>query len=189
MSGKLLQKTTLDNSDYRLSRWQSWLLILIAGFVAVALHKVFRWPMELPGRHGLELMAILIFVRCSMNETYAASLSAVGGILALTLTGHHFMVDGSILFAQGITIDLLYKNIILRHRISLGLLSIVAGLAHLLKPIIKFGYQYGADIYSDALTHGLFYPILTHFIFGFVGGLLGWLAWQAIDNVRQSNHL
>ena len=188
MSGKLLQKTTLDNSDYRLSRWQSWLLILIAGFAAVALHKVFRWPMDLPGRHGLELMAILIFVRCSMSETYAATLSAIGGILAFSLTGHHFMVDSSILLVQGITIDLLYKNIVQRHMLSLGLLSVVAGLAHLLKPIIKFSYQYSASIYSDSLNQGVFYPILTHFIFGFVGGLLGWLAWQAIDNIRQSNH-
>lgn len=180
MAGKSLLKTISDSSEPRQSSWFQLLLIFSAGILAVWFHEALRWPLNLPGRHGLELMAILMFVRLSAPQHYAATLAAIGGVSASLVFNDTAGVSSLILLAQGLFIDSAHR-LLRHHRLALWLMIVVTALAHTLKPLIKSGLQSGMGIASDSLSHGLLYPLLTHFSFGLVGGLAGFLAWRSLQ--------
>jgi cell shape-determining protein MreD len=180
MAGKSLRKTISGNSEaLRSNGWQL-LLIFSAGILAVWFHEALRWPLNLPGRHGLELMAILMFVRLSAPQYYAATLAAMGGVSASLLFNDAAGVGSLILLAQGLFIDSAHR-LLKHHSLTLWLMMVVTALAHMLKPMIKFGFQSGMGIVSDSLSHGLLYPLITHFSFGLIGGLAGLLAWRSLQ--------
>lgn len=185
MSGKSLQKTILDSSEHLKSSWLQLLLLFTAGMSTVWFHDALRWPLNLPGRHGLELMAILLFVRLSASQTYAATIAASGGVSALLVFHDAAGVAALILLAQGLFLDTSYRLLKQSH-LPLLLMVLVTALAHSLKPLIKLCLQSGVGIVSDSLDHGLLYPLMTHLLFGFVGGLAALLAWRSIQKI-QSN--
>jgi cell shape-determining protein MreD len=160
------------------------LLIFLAGAMIVAMHDAFRWPLKMPGRHGLELMTILVFVRAASGERYAALLAAVGGVVAISMFGHGTGVESLVLLLQGLVIDLGWR-VLRSQRLWLLVLPVIAGMAHTLKPLTKLFFQQGFGIASDSLVNGLAYPMLTHFVFGLVGGIFGALAFHAM---HKNNH-
>lgn len=185
MNGKWLLKNSSDNSEQALNPWLRLLLIFSAGAAVVALHKTFRWPLDLAGRHGLELFAVWVFIACSMRQQYAVSTAALGGAVALLTVSQTPAVSMSILLIQGLFLDFV-ANKLSRANLLLLLLPLFAGIAHTFKPLIKYGYQSGVGIYSDSLDAGLLYPVVTHFSFGFIGGMLGLIAWRAIQRSKQN---
>ena len=183
MAGRLLQKITSDSSETFPSRRIQLVLIFSAGILAVCLHETLRWPLHLPGRHGLELMALLMFVRLSAPQRDAATLAALGGVSATLLFNDAAGVGSLILLAQGWFIDKGY-HLLKHHSLTLWLMIVITALAHSLKPLIKLGFQSGLGIASDSLAQGLTYPLITHFSFGLVGGLAGILAWRSLLKVK-----
>tara|TARA_R110001606_G_scaffold399222_2_gene582385 strand:+ start:38168 stop:38650 length:483 start_codon:yes stop_codon:yes gene_type:complete len=155
--------------------------------LAIMLHKVLRWPLDIPGRHGLEFMAIFVFLRLASTQTWAASIASVGAILATGLFSGGSSSIGIgmlILILQGLSLDLLYNHLTWRGRL-LFLLPLIAALVHAMKPIIKFLAQDHLSIYSDSLSSGLMIPVMSHCLFGFFGGLFGLLAWKAYTKSSQ----
>lgn len=183
MSGKSLQKTTLDSSEQFSSSWLQLLLIFAAGMATVWFHEALRWPLNLPGRHGLELMAILMFVRLSSAQTYATTLAAMGGVTALLVFNDAAGIGALILLIQGLFIDSAYR-LLKHHHLTLWLMVVITAFAHSLKPVIKLFIQSGMGIASDSLSHGLLYPVVTHLVFGLIGGLAGLLAWRSIKKIK-----
>ncbi len=56
----------------------------IIGALAAYMHFNLRIPLNIPGHHGLEFMAIFVLVRLTSNIRYAATASVLGvGILLL----------------------------------------------------------------------------------------------------------
>jgi hypothetical protein len=186
MAGKSPQKTISGSSDLFSYHWLQILLILSVGALTVWFHEALRWPLNLPGRHGLELMAILIFVRLSAPQVYAASLAAMGGVTASLIFNDAAGVGAIILLAQGLFIDSTYR-LLKHHGLTLLLMVLVTALAHMLKPLIKLSFQSGMGIVSDSLAHGLLYPLFTHFCFGLAGGLAGLLAWRSMQKMKSNN--
>ncbi len=186
MAGKLPQKTISDSSELFSNQWLQVFLILSAGALTVWFHEALRWPLNLPGRHGLELMAILMFVRLSARQTYAASLAAMGGVSASLLINDAAGVAAIILLAQGLFIDSAYR-LLKHHSLTLAMMIMVTALAHMLKPLIKLSLQSNLGIVSDSLDQGLLYPLVTHFCFGLVGGLAGLLAWRSMQKLKTDN--
>ena len=182
-TGESLASRISSSSEFPRQRWLMLGLIFGAGALAVALHEVFRWPMKLPGRHGIELMAILLFARCACGERYTATLAALGGASVALMIQHNAGVDATILLLQGLALDALYHALAGRAW-AVYLLPVVAGLVHAIKPLVKFLYQAGLGIPSGSLVFGLGYPVLTHFLFGLVGGLIGIMAWRSLQHRR-----
>lgn len=169
----------LSSSDPARQRLIYLALIFLAGAITVAMHDAFRWPLKMPGRHGLELMAILVFVRAASGERYAALLAAVGGVAAIGVFGHGTGVESVVLLLQGLALDIGW--LMLRgQRLWLFALPLIAGMAHTIKPLTKLFFQQGFGIPSDSLINGLAYPMTTHFVFGLVGGIFGALAYYAM---------
>lgn len=166
------------------------LLLLGAGAAAAILHESFRWPLRMPGHHGLEWLAILVFARVLSTRPWAAFALACGAALtALTpLGGHEGSVRPLTYLVQGFTLDLLYL-LILRYRLPLALSVLAGALTHALSPLLKSLMALGGAAGFDSLSKGLAFPLMTHAGFGATGaavGLLLALAWRRVRKVPES---
>ncbi|EEF80021.1 hypothetical protein MDMS009_1572 [Methylophaga thiooxydans DMS010] len=147
------------------------------------LHESFRYGLDLPGRQGLTLMAILVFVRCASPYNYSSTLAGAGGLVA-ALIWRDNPTAAVIVLSQGIFIDLLYRQLS-RSPITLWLLPVGVGFIHMIKPMLKVGLMVVAGIETDSFRHGLAYPFITHFLFGGVGALIGFMAWRSLKKHTQ----
>ncbi len=185
MSGKLQEKSISDSFNLISAKQRELLLLVCTGAVAILLHKTLRWPLDMPGRHGLEFMAIFAFLRLASQQKWAATIASTGSMLALTMFSAS-PVGLIILLAQGLTLDLLYNRLSWQGRLII-LVPLFTAIAHMLKPLIKAAAQTNFAIYSDSLNFGVLMPLLSHSLFGFIGGVFGLLAWKTFQKSTQSN--
>lgn len=165
--------------------WWEALLLLSTGALAVVLHQSFRLALGLPGYHGIEWMALLIMGRSFSRFKGAGSLASLGaaGMSVLPIWGaQHDPFIWLIYFLPGPIMDLAFKY--LPHYASkLWFLSILGGLAHVTKPIVRLiitilsGWSFGT------FRYGVVYPVSSHLLYGMIGGLLGALVVLGIQRM------
>ena len=150
------------------------LFLLFIGVTAMAIHAKLRIPMQLPGKHGVLFMAILISARGLSRFPYANTLSGIGAATIL-LTGalgftHPFMP--LIYLFLGVVMDLLFAFF---SRLSSNVLviSIAGGLSWMFIPLSRLFFGVFATFESKAMVESVYFPFLTHFIFGYIGALIG----------------
>lgn len=156
-----------------------WLVSL--GVAIVALEGAFRWPLQLPGHHGIEAMALLLLGRLSCTHPASASISGASAALAAPLFGaDHGQLMPLFYLLPGVVLDLGWRLQPRLGRLWL-FLPLLTAVAFASKPVVRvlanlvFGMQFGS------LRAGPLYPILTHLLFGFVGGLAAVLLWRATE--------
>ncbi len=157
------------------------LFLASLGVGIVALEHAFRWPLQLPGHHGLEAMALLAIGRLSCTNQWSATLAAASAALAAPFFGSdHGVLTPLFYLLPGVVLDLGYRFGPQRGRFLL-LLPVLAALAFASKPVLRvlantlFGMQFGS------LRAGPVYPILTHLMFGFLGALAAVIAWRLTE--------
>jgi hypothetical protein len=155
------------------------LFLASLGLGIVLLEQAFRWPLQLPGHHGLEAMALLVVGRLSCTSPWSATLVGASAATAAVLFGaDHGPLMPLFYVLPGIVLDLGYR---LHPRFGRLLLFLpaLAALAFTAKPVVRvlanqlFGMQFGS------LRFGPVYPVLTHLLFGFAGALAAVLVWRA----------
>ena len=156
-----------------------WLLSL--GVAAVALEQAFRWPLQMPGHHGIEAMALLMLGRLSCTHPWSATLAAAAAAVAAPALGaDHGPLMPLLYLLPGALLDLGY-----RLRPSIGqfalYLPLVASLAWASRPLARVLAHLTLGLQFGSLRAGPVYPILTHLLFGFVGGLAAVLVWRATE--------
>ena len=138
------------------------------------LHSKLRIPMHLPGRQGVLFIAFLIIGRSTSKYNFATSLSCLGAssLLFFNLVGHNdpFMPVVFILF--GIVLDVLY-NTFTKIKNNIWTVSLACSLSWMTITIFKLIFSLIFHIPETSLLSGLLYPLSTHLIFGFFGGMLG----------------
>ena len=184
MSGKSHPRSISNSSELLNSNTIKHALIFSAGMIAMLLHESFRYGLDLPGRQGLILMAILLFVRCASPYSYGATVAGAGGLVA-ALIWRDNPTAALIVLSQGILLDVIYRQLSFSI-VTLWLFPLMAGLVHMIKPLLKVGLILYAGMDTEAFRHGLAYPFLTHFIFGSVGGLIGFMAWRSMKKNQLS---
>lgn len=191
-TGEPRLSSTSSSSEF-LSRPLVHLALLFgAGILIGLLHEAFRWPLKMPGHHGLELMAIMMFARCASGVRYAATTTSLGNVLVSSLFTHELLIQQVIYVLQGLFIDSLYPKLAAtKDRLNLYLWVLIAGLiagaAHAIKPIFKWLMKFGIDFHAGSLVNGLSYPLLSHILFGAVGGIAGAYAWRMYQQTKQKH--
>lgn len=159
-----------------------WLLSLGVGIAA--LEQAFRWPLQMPGHHGIEAMALLMLGRLSCTSPWSATVAAAGAAVAAPALGaEHGVLMPLFYLLPGALLDLGYR---LRPRPG-GFalyLPLVAALAWAAKPLLRVLANATLGMQFGSLRAGPVYPILTHLMFGFVGGLAVVLLWRMTERVR-----
>ncbi len=154
--------------------WQLATLLLGVGFTVVLLHAEFRLPLRLPGRHGLEWMAMLIMVRSASKYRWAASVSSWGAAAfsLLPLWGFGDPLIPLTYFIPGVLIDVVF-NASGRWQGKLWFLACLGAIAHATKPLVQFVISSTSHWVFNSLLYGLAYPVAMHLMFGFVGAFIG----------------
>lgn len=176
MDGVVSQKRSLNSflSKANLTAVEA-LSMLGLGALAVVLHQVLRAPLDLPGRHGLEWMALLVIGRSFGRSRYAGSLAGIGAAVTAVLpiwAGFDDPFIWLIYLLPGPIMDFAFARFS-RWQGNLAFLAVLGGLAHATKPLARWiinlisGFPYGS------LLWGVGYPLATHILFGAAGGLLG----------------
>lgn len=151
------------------------LFLIMAGMAAVLLHAKLRIPLNLPGHHGLEFMALFTAARLMSNLPWAASLSSFGAasLLFLPVIGIKDPAAPLHFILPGLLLDGLF--FLFRENAKKMLPVILfAGLAYMMIPLGRLitslitGFQYMAF-----LKYGVVLTMASHFIFGLFGGLVG----------------
>jgi len=177
MNGNVQQKSLLRASQTNLSTAKilEITLLFLAGILAIVLHERLRNPINIPGHHGIEFMAIILAVRLTSKMKWAASISALGiGIFILfPVLGFKDPMMGFNYMLPCFFMDLAY-NFVPPKKYRNLILVFAAGLGYMLIPFSRLlvtlstGYPY-----SSFLKHGFVTPVLTFMLFGILGGLLG----------------
>ncbi len=161
------------------------LWLVSAGVAIAALEQAFRWPLQMPGHHGIEAMALLVLGRLSCSNPWSATIVAAGAAVAAPALGaDHGPLMPLFYLLPGAMLDLGYRLRPLLGRFLL-FLPVVGALAFAMKPVTRvlahelLGMQFGS------LRAGPVYPIVTHLLFGFVGALAAVLLWRATERLAE----
>lgn len=150
------------------------LLLTLAGAAAVLLRVYLRIPLNIPGHHGLEVMAILLIGRSVSKIPLASSIStfAAGTFLFLPFLGFKDPFLPFIFMVIGLFIDLIY-NKLNKFKENIFLLGLLGGFAYMMIPLSRFIiFLVSGFPYETFLKQGFILPFFSHFIFGAMGGML-----------------
>jgi hypothetical protein len=190
-AGESRLSNTSSSSEFLSRPWVHIALLIGAGALIGLLHETFRWPLKMPGHHGLELMAIMMFARCASGAHYAATTTSLGNVFVSAFFTHELMIQQVIYLLQGLLIDSCYPKLSqAKPRLNLYLWVLIAGflagMAHAIKPVFKWLMKFGIDFHAGSLVNGLSYPLMSHILFGAIGGIVGAYAWRAYQDNRQA---
>lgn len=152
------------------------LLIIMGGALAAYMHFKLKIPLNIPGHHGLEFMAIFMLIRLESSLKYAATVATLGVGLFFLIPG---MGAGTPLHSlgymlPGIILDLLYRFMGGRAHIVI-IAAMVAGLSYMSIPLSRLFIQLSSGYHFMAfIKFGIMYTMLSFFFFGFLGGTLGY---------------
>lgn len=156
--------------------WVEPFLLLGSGALAVVLHQSLRFPLGLPGRHGIEWISLLVIGRITSRYRWAGILTSIGaaGTCLLPIWGFVDPYRWLVYLFPGIVMDVFVYWLPETHS-KVWVFTILGGLAHATKPLLRWVISLVSGCAFGSLLLGLAYPLLSHILFGMIGGLLGTL--------------
>ena len=176
MDGKQLPKSVSAPSlSGKIPLALEYAILFGIGIIAILLHFRLRTPLNMPGHHGLEFMALLMAGRVASRLPWASSISSlgIGLVLLFPVFGFKDPFMGINYMFPGILIDVLY-GLTRQWRWQMLILALISGLAYAMIPLSRLiihlasGFPYGAFV-----KHGYLIPFAGFFLFGFAGGFAG----------------
>jgi len=150
------------------------ILLLMVGFFATWLHFRFRIPLNMPGRHGLEFMLLVMGARALSELRITSTITITGSILATMIPGLHYgdpMLPATYLL-MGVAIDFAWY----KWRsvwVWIPLAALLGGFVYSFIPVVRMIFSPMLGIMHNSLKGGLLFPWFTHLTFGFIGALAG----------------
>jgi len=164
------------------------LFLTLLGMLAIVLHARLRIPLGIPGKHGLEFMAILISGRMLSRHAVATSYSSLGiGLLLLfpvfgfsdPMMGFHYMIPG-------ILLDVFF-GIYTSLQKKMWFIALVSGVAYMTIPLSRLIINLFVGIsYSSFMKHGVAATTASFFLFGLLGGLIGAGIIFTVNKIKKS---
>ena len=168
--------------------------ILFGLGVAIAvLQASLRFPLRLPGHHGLEAMMLMTLGRLLSEGRWSATLvGSSAAAAALVLGGGHEPLQPLLYLMPGLLLDFVVRATPRWVRSSqfalLLLLPLIAGLGWAMRPLVKWVGVQGFGLKFGSLLAGPLYPISTHFAFGTAGALLAVVLWRFRKESEATSH-
>ncbi|MCB2221823.1 MAG: hypothetical protein KQI35_15645 [Bacteroidetes bacterium] len=152
-----------------------YIILFGIGIIAMVLHARLRTPLNIPGHHGLEFMALLMAGRTASNIRWASTISSlgIGFILLFPVFGFNDPFMGINYMFPGFIIDILFGSS-WRSRYHLLFSAIIAGTAYAAIPLSRLLIHFLTGFpYGSFAKHGYLIPMVGFFVFGMTGGYLG----------------
>lgn len=186
MSGKSQAKTISKASQVNRTIIEVLILTLL-GAAAVALRARLRIHINMPGHHGLEVMALFIIARNSSKIPFAGSIAAIGGALLMLIPffgfKNPFLPISYIM--MGMSIDLLFAWFKSKRQLRF-LFILLGGLAYMMIPISRlFLHILHVYPYQSIIKSGIPYTLISHFIYGAAGAALAVVLIYSARKIRK----
>lgn len=148
------------------------------GVVTVLLHEAIRYPLRIPGQHGLEGMALLAIARFSTTHRWGATIAALSSAATAVAIGAGSSWTTPFLYlAPGVALDL-GVMLFAGWRAQIIVLPLIAAFAFATKPLIRLGLAEWFGMQFGSFRMGALYPISTHIAFGFTGAMIAAVGWR-----------
>lgn len=175
ISGNVLQRNISKVFPSKLTSSIAEIIFLfLMGTLAMLIHAKLRIPMHLPGKSGLLFMIIVISARASSRFSFGSSMACLGAAFVLLISNlgfdDPFMPVVYVLL--GIVMDFLF-GLATIVKPNVMLIGLAAGLSWMFIPLIRAVVSLITGFPYESLLGGMAYPLITHFIFGLSGGLIG----------------
>lgn len=187
-SGRLLPRTLSKvSANNTLTLFAEILILLLFGVLAAVLHARFRIPLKLPGHHGIEFMAIFMFLRQSSRFGMAGTATAIGtgAALLIPVLGFKDPFMAFVFVVPGLLLDMIF-NLIPKLRTNILIAGLIAGISYASIPVCRDFISMILGIPYGSLLNGPLYPVALHFVFGFIGGSLGTGVFKLVSRDKQS---
>jgi hypothetical protein len=153
------------------------LFCILTGAVSVGIDVAFHIPLHMPGHHGLTQMALLVIAALVTRRPWAATLSALSSAaLAVPVFGLDPLAP-SLYLLSGVVVDaLVFAGRAFANRAWFW--GILGGLGNLAKAIelwVMGSATHGHLHLGSLVLSGVGFSLISHLVFGAVGG---WLAAQ-----------
>lgn len=163
-----------EGSRLALPTWGLMLLGLLVGVLQVHL----RYPLNIPGHHGLEMMALVLFGRLLSRERWAATILLSGGALSYLvqvpfLSLAHDVKPAVIYLLTGLVADLIF--LFTRGRLPMTVnAALIGALAFVTKPVVMYALLLTIGFQSGSFAkHPDWLPFVSHILFGMAGAIGG----------------
>lgn len=154
-------------------------LLFGVGVLLAASHMISRGALHIPGYHGVVDMAVLLAARQIMRHPWSATLVSIAAAGFAMVPGTGFGATAALFYVlPGLVVDLGYR-FAPQWRTSLSFLAILAALAYGTRPLGRWLVAAASDAHFGSLAHGLAYPLFSHLVFGFLGGLVAVWGWRS----------
>jgi hypothetical protein len=176
---KTLSRTT--KNEILLTAMEAMILFFL-GVVAMIIHAKLRIPMQLPGRQGLIFIALLMIGRKTSGLRFSGTLFCLGGaVLQLTgAFGFHDPFLPLIYVLLGLWTDVLFR-ITSGFDKNLLIIAVSGAAIWVMIPLLRLVLAGFGLMEFGSMRFGPFYPMLTHLVFGFAGGILGYSILKIIE--------
>ena len=156
------------------------------GIAIVLLEQTFRLGLQLPGHHGLEAMAILVFGRLACTNPWSGSIVGASAAVAAPMAGaDHGALMPLFYVLPGVLLDVGYRFWPRLAKQTVLFLPLLAAVAYAGKPVVRVLANVFFDMQFGSLRSGPVYPIVTHLLFGFLGGLAAVIVWRLTERRLQ----
>ncbi len=176
MNGSASQKTILKAYQTNtLSLVLEILFLFVLGISAIVLRSYLRIPLGIPGRHGLEFMALIMIGRRVSKLPFASVIAMLGAttFMFVPFIGIKDPFLPVIYIIMGIVLDTLY--FVFRNPSNrLAILTLIGGLSYMVIPLSRLVvFLFTGVLENSFIKAGFMIPVLSHFISGAAGALLG----------------
>lgn len=150
------------------------ILLALLGAIAVVLRTKLRVPLQIPGHHGMEVMAVILIGRKISALPVASTISTLTAALMMWMPfmGMRDPFLPVVYILMGVTIDLLFGTL-KKFTPNFFFFSLLGGIAYMMIPLSRIVLQIsGLYVYPSLVREGFLYPVLSHFLFGAIGAFL-----------------
>jgi hypothetical protein len=151
------------------------LLLIGFGALAIFIRAKLRIPINIPGHHGIEVMALIIAGRRFSNLRFASSVSTLTAALLIFIPFMGFKDPflPAVYIIMGLAIDLIY-GAFPKWKENFLFISLLGGLAYLIIPLSRIIITLTTGLpYGSLFKHGFVAPVALHFLFGIIGAAAG----------------
>ncbi len=161
------------------------LVLLGLGISIVLIHQTFRYPMNLPGRHGLDAMFLMTMGMLMAGNRWAGTATGLGAGASAWYIGGGALAP--LLYPICGLVFAVAPRLSRHWRASLILLPVVAALAWASRPVVRWLFAQATGLEFDSLATGLLWPVTTHLAFGFVGAFGAVLVWHGTGKLKKGD--
>lgn len=158
------------------------LFLLMVGALAITIHSKLKIPIHLSGKHGMLFMFLVILGSSFTSIKYSVTICTLGAsaLLFSNTLGFTDPLRSALYILIGFAFDFLI-NVSLRLKTKLLYIAFVSGISYMLIPIVRMIFSLSSGFVYPSLLTGMLFPVFTHFVFAFTGGLLAVIAIRALN--------